>query len=389
MAIVKQYIKKDGSKAYMFQTYIGTDPFTGKRLKTTRRGFKTKKEANLALSKLQLDVAHSGASQQNNYLFSDVFQMWYKQYSKTVKPSTLTSLESKYKKRLEPKYGKLKIKKITTVYCQKITNEWADELKSFKAYTIILNQVFKYAYRLGIITKNPFTNVIMPSNKNLTYAQQENVFENYLNRDQLKAFFLAVNEECDIKAQTMFHLLAYTGARKGEIHALHWNDIDLRNKILRLDKTLGRRDGDFIVLPSKTKQSVREISLDNKTIKVLKAWKKFQKEHYFKIRIPIKVDTEQIVFPTIISGKQEYLRLAYLNDIQRQLTKKYNLKKINVHGLRHTHASILFEAGASVKEVQTRLGHTDIHTTMNIYTHVTDSIKEKTADTFEKFMDLS
>lgn len=373
----------------MFQTYIGTDPSTGKRLKTTRRGFTTKKEANLALSKLQLDTAHTGVSQQNNYLFSDVFHMWFKQYSKTVKPSTMTSLESKYKKRLEPKYGKLRIKNITTVYCQKITNEWADELKSFKAYTILLNQVFKYAYRLGIISKNPFTNIIMPSSKNLTYEQLEPKFENYLSRNQLKEFFSVVEKECDIKAKTMFHLLAYTGARKGEIHALHWSDIDLKNKLLRLDKTLGRRNGDFILLPSKTKQSVREISLDNKTIKILKVWKKFQKENHFKIGVAVHIDSEQIVFPTVISGKQEYLRMTYLNDIQRPLIKQYHLKKINVHGLRHTHASILFEAGATVKEVQVRLGHTDIHTTMNIYTHVTDSVKEKTADTFEKFMGLS
>lgn len=62
------------------------------------------------------------------------------------------------------------------------------------------------------------------------------------------------------------------------------------------------------------------------------------------------------------------------------------MKKIKTHGFRHTHASLLFESGASIKEVQDRLGHSDIQTTMNIYTHVTKTRKENTGDNFAKFM---
>lgn len=71
--------------------------------------------------------------------------------------------------------------------------------------------------------------------------------------------------------------------------------------------------------------------------------------------------------------------------IQTYLKHKH-LTEITVHGFRHTHASLLFEAGASIKDVQARLGHKDIQTTMNIYTHVTNSAKEKTADMFQKYM---
>ncbi|TFU31177.1 integrase [Streptococcus acidominimus] len=66
--------------------------------------------------------------------------------------------------------------------------------------------------------------------------------------------------------------------------------------------------------------------------------------------------------------------------------KKYNLPTIKPHGFRHTHISLLFEAGASLKEVQERVGHEDIKTTMNIYTHVTENIKEKTAEKFAQFL---
>lgn len=70
------------------------------------------------------------------------------------------------------------------------------------------------------------------------------------------------------------------------------------------------------------------------------------------------------------------------------MNKKHELHRITIHGLRHTHASLLFEAGASIKEVQERLGHSDIQMTMNIYTHVTDTLKEKTAQKFQKYIEL-
>jgi integrase len=82
------------------------------------------------------------------------------------------------------------------------------------------------------------------------------------------------------------------------------------------------------------------------------------------------------------------LRLAYLNEKLNGLVNQHNLHPITIHGLRHTHASLLFEAGASIKEVQERLGHSDIQMTMNVYTHVTDTLKELTAEKFQKYIEL-
>jgi integrase len=64
------------------------------------------------------------------------------------------------------------------------------------------------------------------------------------------------------------------------------------------------------------------------------------------------------------------------NKYMAQVTKKYGIKTITTHGFRHTHCSLLFEAGASIKEVQDRLGHSDVQTTMNIYAHVSKNNKE-------------
>ncbi len=82
------------------------------------------------------------------------------------------------------------------------------------------------------------------------------------------------------------------------------------------------------------------------------------------------------------------LRLAYLTEKLDIVIERHKLRRITIHGLRHTHASLLFEAGASIKEVQERLGHSDIQMTMNIYTHVTDTLKEQTAQKFQKYLEL-
>ncbi|HHT7735498.1 TPA: site-specific integrase, partial [Streptococcus suis] len=78
----------------------------------------------------------------------------------------------------------------------------------------------------------------------------------------------------------------------------------------------------------------------------------------------------------------------YINYNLRCILKKYDLPYITPHGFRHTHCSLLFEAGASIKEVQERLGHEDIKTTMNIYAHVTENTKEKTAEKFAQFLGM-
>lgn len=84
MAAIKKYQDKDGNTRYQFQIYLGTDPLTGKKKTTRRRGFKTKKEAQIVLSRLELDVYNHGLPTKNdNSIFSDIYQLWFTQYQHT------------------------------------------------------------------------------------------------------------------------------------------------------------------------------------------------------------------------------------------------------------------------------------------------------------------
>lgn len=96
-------------------------------------------------------------------------------------------------------------------------------------------------------------------------------------------------------------------------------------------------------------------------------------------------DKSQLVFS---NSKNTFLQPTKTRKWIRFVQDKYNLKKVTTHGLRHTHCSLLFEAGASLKEVQDRLGHSDIQTTLNIYTHVTDKVQEEVIMKFSNYVDF-
>ncbi len=124
------------------------------------------------------------------------------------------------------------------------------------------------------------------------------------------------------------------------------------------------------------------MSLDDDTLKLIRQWKIRQKEFFLKFGIN-SLDQNQLLFT---SAENKPLYLDYLNHNLKKIITENNLEKMTVHGFRHTHCSLLFESGATIKEVQERMGHTDIKTKMNIYAHVTDRKREETADKFANFM---
>ncbi|MEW9110731.1 MAG: site-specific integrase [Cytobacillus gottheilii] len=368
----------------MFKLDTGINPENGNRQTTTRRGFKTKKEAQIAAAKLEQEIASGISIKNDNLTFHDVFNQWFSNHSKTIKLSTKKAIESKFNKHILPRFGKLKIKEITRAYCQKVIIEIAQSIKSVNDIKIQANQVFKYALKMDFIQKNPLEHVSIPrQQKELINDENEADERNYWIKDELKNFLTITKQELSFRDHVLFHLLIYTGARKGEVLALTWDDIDFEACSIRLTKTLFHNKGEFIFQTSKTKESKRLISLDSKTLSLLKKWRIRQIEADLANRN--SSDVNKMVF-TRDDGTP--LRLAYPNEKLDIVIKKHNLHRITIHGLRHTHASLLFEAGASIKEVQERLGHSDIQMTMNIYTHVTDTLKEQTAQKFQRYIEL-
>lgn len=106
------------------------------------------------------------------------------------------------------------------------------------------------------------------------------------------------------------------------------------------------------------------------------------KEDYFKLGFNTK-SPNQLVFS---NEYNEFLQPTKTRKWILHVQKKYHLKEVSTHGLRHTHCSLLFKSGAKIKEVQYRLGHSDIQTTMNIYSHFTTKIKESAIQKCESYL---
>ena len=173
--------------------------------------------------------------------------------------------------------------------------------------------------------------------------------ENYYTLEELKHFFKCVDDYGNPKMAIFFRLLAFTGARKSEVLALQWEDIDFNAKTLDITKTVSLDESERpIVTTPKTKKSIRKISLDDGTLDELKKWRKQQAEYYLKHGYNT-MHPGQLIVPSKTNG---LYNPTFPNDWLNMLARKFDFKRITLHGFRHTHCSLLFEMGTPLEEVR-------------------------------------
>lgn len=377
MASFKEYTTKKGEKRWRFQTYLGIDPATGKSIKTTKQGFKTYKAAKVAERQLQIDFMNGKHNKIPSTLYKDLYIEWIEIYKKTVKPNTLAIVEMYFRLHVLPAFGDLKIEKIDKRYCQKVMNEWGSKYKHYSQLKMNACRVFEYAKKMGIITDNPLDNLEKVQRRTDSHEPD------YYNKQELESFLNCLEKENKPQVFTFFRLLAFTGMRKGEALALTWDDINFEEKTINIDKTLYYIKGKVGSHSPKTKSSKRVISIDEITVQCLKKWRMKQRESLLFNGINA-MKKGQLIFstqnnkPISPSNTSQFLRPSFY--------KKHNLKRIKIHEFRHTHCSLLFEAGATIKEVQVRLGHSDVKTTMDIYTHVSKTTQEHTVEKLSNYL---
>lgn len=383
---IQIYTTKKGEKRYKFQIYLGVDPITGKPKKTTKQGFKTKKEAGLEMARLKLE-AQKGLNQFNkkDYSYQELFDLWNESHSLSVRESTQSSVNTIFNARILPIFGRMKINKITVVHCQRAINQWSKEYRSYKDVRTYFSMVMNYAVNLGLIGFNPMDRVITPK----LQVQGKTKTGKYFSVDELKKFLKYAETECDLKMYTFFRLISFTGMRKGECLALTWDDINFFSGEVSINKTVYYINGKYVVSEPKTKTSKRVIDLDQQTLETLKNWKHEQNRLLLTLGVGQKGNRNNLIFNKLTKNREhEYINNSIPNRVLKKITDKYNLTPINVHGFRHTHCSLLFEAGLDVKAVQDRLGHSDVQTTLQIYTHVTERIKQTSGEKFQKYVNF-
>ncbi|MCC0642683.1 site-specific integrase [Clostridioides sp. ZZV14-6150] len=373
---MKGGVRKRSNKWYY---YFDLGIVAGKRKKVERIGGNTKKEAEKALREALNEYENSGiVFDESNISLSDYLDFWFKEYVLlNCKYNTQESYRINIEKHIKPKLGAYKVKALTPAILQNFINKKYKEdysQSTLQVLKAILHRSLKSAvYPYKHIRENPMQYVSIPKSK----SKPETKKVKTITLDEF-------NQILNIFPQNSFqHIVLlisfHTGMRRGEVSALTWDDIDLDNKTITVKHTLiKRKNGMFELSQPKTESSCRTIFTGDTLIKELKDYKLYQKKMKLKYG-EFYFDSDWVC--TKENG--QHVTIHTMDTIVRQIREALN-NDFHFHCLRHTHATLLLENGANIKDIQNRLGHSQLSTTMDTYSHVTDKMKNETVDIFER-----
>lgn len=237
----------------------------------------------------------------------------------------------------------------------------------------IIKPALRQAVNEGLITKNPASDIKPPR---IVRTREARV----LNKEQAGRYLETLKEH---RLYAAFLLEMTTGLRRGELIGLQWKDLDMEKlsiKIRRQVNRISQKDGSTILdyAPLKTPAAYRTIVLPSIAISELKRYKKFQAVE--KLKAGKMYKDEDLLFCTPTGEK---LDTRYLYRVHTKALKDAGIDHTAFHNLRHSVATLLLQAGESIKTVQDILGHSDAETTLNCYSHVIDEMRYSAADKIE------
>ncbi|WP_294403967.1 site-specific integrase [uncultured Clostridium sp.] len=368
---------------YNWKATVSLGYENGKQIKTRKQGFKNKKDAEKWVTET-LSQKHKGfiSSSDSNILFKDYINKWFDEYkSQNISINTKTNYRSRIDTHIIPKLGSYKLNKINNVIIQDFYNSLiCDGMKPSSVKKIIetLNGVFKYAQKSKLIYTIPTDIEKQPMNKSNVEFWTKSEIDFYLN---------------EIKDQYLYTPILiefFTGLRVGELCGLRWCDIDFDNKCLTVtNQVIYDRQLKMLVFSKilKTDTSYRKITLPKILLDHLESIKYDAAPSDFVVlnRDGLMCNPHNLSMNFTKSIQKYKYSIEYLKKNNKKIPLQYmQLKQISFHALRHTHATLLIFNGENIKVISERLGHKNISTTLDTYTHVMDDMKNNTADLLDK-----
>lgn len=378
-------VRKRGDKWYYSFEAAQVD---GKRKRIEHVAGYSEKEAKKALRKA-IDEYERGTVEirLNKMSVADYFNYWLKNYvERYLKYNTVKNYRNILNRYIIPKLGHYKVRTLSPEMLQNFIDDIAENSKNREGnplaqhtvaiiFTVTKEALRRAVYPYRILHENPMVYVDMPK-----YAPQPKK-----TKQDLKIISLSQYKELldFFPVADSFHMplvIAFnTGMRRGEICALTWDKIDLVDHTITVDSNMIQHgSGTYEIATPKTKASYRTIDIGQTLIDELRAKHKSQMENQLRYgRLYDKsnfVCTEENGSPVLPNSIKYKSRL-----VQEKLNMNFNF-----HSLRHTHATMLLEAGEKMKVVSERLGHSRISTTMDTYSHVTHKMRKNTVNLIEQ-----
>lgn len=379
------------NKKWEFVIDIERDPKTGKRLQETKGGFSTLQEAEAAAAALTTDVNNGTYIKESNLLFKDFTEQWLSYYIQRNAPKPGTIRLRRYSiNKLLNYFAHIKLRNITEEMYQAALDNLKDQ--DFARSTIegvhtTGKLIFKMAVNKRMLKINPTQNAYIKKDEQVIIEDDGEELPIFFEKEELVLFLNTIEEKGLFMDFAIFILLSYTGMRVGELAALKWKDIDFKKRTIRITKTYYNPDNtlNYQILPPKTKKSRRKIVINQFVIDVLKKYKIEQEEiikHFGK-----SYTNKNYVFANVNRHPGYPLLIKFIESRMERVLKKTDLNlNVTPHSLRHTHTSLLAEAGVDLDEIMDRLGHQDDETTRRVYLHITEGRKQEAADKFSNFM---
>jgi integrase len=378
-------IEKRGENRWRLVVSGGTGP-DGKRIKHTKTIQATsRREAEKELAKFVAEVEKGLYVEPSKLTFKDFVERWLRDYGESnLAPKTLFRYRQILSSRVIPAMGHLKLEQIRPVHLIEFYKNLQEDgiredgkpgglsAKTILYHHRVISSILNDAVEWQLIPFNPASRVKPPK----VQKKQAACYD----MDQVKAMLKALETE-EPKYRVIVIMALLTGLRRGELMGLTWQDVDFDGGTLMVRQASQYLPGKgtFVKEP-KNESSQRLLALPSSLVNILRQYKREQAEHRLKVgdlwqgsdRLFTTWDGQPMHPDTISSWFPKFL-------------KRHGLPHLPFHGLRHTAATLLINKGIPLKNVSGRLGHADVGTTGNIYSHFLQSADRVIADTLDEF----
>lgn len=362
--------------------HVYKDPFTKKKREKSKRGFRTKKEAEIALSKF-LQSLDKGLSTEDTSL-KQYMSFWVETYRRgKIRKNTLEIDLNNINTHILPYFKNIMLREITPTLYQEFLNKTAKQGKEedqlSKRTMEIIHTTFKKALgkavTLKMIDSNPCEGAEIP--RKITFPEAY-----FIDSDDLSKFLQAAYQYGYIY-WLFFKIMIESGLRKGEVAALQWTDINFKDLEINVNRTLDftTKEKDKMFGDPKTFKSKRRVKIRQSLANALKEHAKIQNQHKLGLGELYHHDLNLVVAR---NDGMPIPKSTLFNALSRIL-KRAGLPDIPIHKLRHTYVVLMMEAEADMRFIQEQLGHESKKITEEVYAHISKKLEKRNMEKFENY----
>lgn len=372
----KRTIVKNGTEYTYWESRVtvGFDPVTGKQMQKTFTG-KTQREVRDKANQAKYELKQGSYVAPNKMTVGEWMTQWQQDYFFGIKESTARLYSKNISLYIEPHLGRVKLSDLSCQRVQQFYNELlhpADPAKeglspkSIKNVHGILHKALDQAVKNSLLRLNPTEGCVLPR-----IVKKE---INPLTEAQIKALFALLPGH---PHEYLYQIALFTGLREGELLGLSWDCVDLENRTLCVKQQLQRVNGKCQLVPPKNGKS-RTLAIAPSVVQLFQKQK--ERQEVQKQDLGPVWENCGMVFTNPTGG---YLSYRTVYDCFKRLVAKIGAPEARVHDLRHTYAVLSIQSGDDIKTVQDNLGHATAAFTLDVYGHVSERMKKKSADRLE------